>query len=163
MKIFILSLSLLSISYASSDIEFDKHWKLVRDNQVSIVWKARNKKGVYASISIIKGNGNDDVKILQRKFFFKELLNKKRKMLFFAGATQWKIKNHQWQKNIKNNASSLIMQGTYKDHQETTITFYEVHKYSHRNITQVLFTQEGKEKINKNLKNIFLEKYDINL
>ncbi len=149
-----------NIALASSDVEFKKNWKLVRDNDVSIVWKARKGKGIFASISTVKRKS--DINLYKNKSFFKELLAKKKKMLTFSGVSEWQVAKHKWVKG-KNGEINLKFEGSYTDHQGTTVIYTEIHRFSKTKVTQILYTQPKSIKTDHALKGQIFKKYGVRL
>ncbi|MBT3584643.1 MAG: hypothetical protein HN509_07035 [Halobacteriovoraceae bacterium] len=160
MKYLLTFLVILNSAFASNDVAFNLRWKLVRDNDISIVWKARNVKNIFASISTIKRKS--DIKLYKNMAYFKELLAKKNKMLSFSGISDWKVASHKWVKG-KSDEVSLTFAGSYKDHRGTQITYTEIHKFSKGKVTQILYTQPNSTKTDPALKVQLFQKYGVSL
>ena len=158
MKFFLIVIVFFNSAIARSDIEFNKKWKLVRDNDISIVWKTRDLKGIFASVSIIKRKS--DINLYKNKPYFKKLLLKKKTMLSFSGISDWKVKSHKWSKN-KRGEVNLTFKGSYRDHQGKEITYTEVHKFSKNKVTQILYTQPKSLKTDQTIKNQLFQKYGV--
>lgn len=147
-------------AHARSSADFGKKWKLVRDNDIAIVWKARRVPSVFASVSIVKRKSN--MNLYKNRSYLKELLGKRKKMLKLSGVSHWKVKRHRWIKG-KDGRDSLSFEGNYKDHQGKSVTFHEVHKFSEVNVTQILYTNLGTRKVDGSLKHTLFMKYGVKL
>lgn len=158
--IYILQLFIFSIAFASSGLDFNDNWKLVRDNSASVVWKARNAKSTFASISIIENKS--EISLYEDKSYFKKLIDKKKAMLAFSGISNWKVSTHKWIRS-KSGETSLWLEGSYRDHEGTAVTYTEVHHFAKTNITQILYTQPKASKVDGKLKMQVLHKYGVGL
>lgn len=149
-SIFLLLLSNLTIA------ENSDQWEMIQDIGNTKVWKIKNKTKAYASITVEKKATPADIKKLHTEKFIQEFIKDKKRMLRWTSIKNWKLKNHRWP-----DQSILLLEGTYVDHQGTSISFYEIHKFEPENSIQILYTQPNR--INTKEAKKFLKRYGVNL
>ena len=116
----------------------EKNWKFSFQTEDAFTYFLKSSPNVAGSFHLIKQTRPLNWQSINGETFFKQIEEQKKHIFSTIGFTQWKAKKYDWKK--KNNHFELSLAGTFKDSNDKTTFFWEVHLFAPLNTLQIVIT-----------------------